>query len=428
MCSPRLSAYILYALNSVVMFLGFFGLILSGMRYLDKDFEIVPRTVYLVLMVFLGMVTLLAIGGVCSTCYQMSQIYREYSEDEYDYDHGEFQGGGGKSCFLLFYAALCFMGCVATAVGIVITLSFLGEVKDVRQAKGAGKVRNGSAAAIGKLSGKIATKISELINANNSQYHNAWVEIQDELACCGYDVGDNSTETGTLCADSPTKTEKTPFCKTKLLNKLKNNLDKVVHVSCGICATLFLACCAALHLRCCAGTVNSVMPYDDDYEGDHYGGVDIHLKLKKATTTCTSGNWQERWDSTTGNKFYYNTKTSLSQWKPPSDFHSSRNPDDAWDPVVDDNNKVIYYFNHVTKEKRQDAPHAHLRDVSKLDEHRVMRLDHQTGNPDLWNHMRDGAQAQGGGITAGWQQFNDPKSGRMFYYNKTTKQSRWTKP
>jgi hypothetical protein len=261
MCTIRIASYILYAVNSVMMFLSFFVLIIAGLRAFEGSTKIIPMHGYYVIFAAAGIVSLVSIGGVCATCYQVSELYQEWKNEDSgndDYDYDDFQDSKShKSCFLLVYALLCFIGFVLTVVGVGVVFSFQGYIQDERARIVSREVKKHT----NKADSYVTKQVTQL--TQDARYKANWIAAQEEFKCCGYDGGDNKTETGPCCGTT-TCGENPPSCKKKLLDAADTNIEFLGYLTAAVATLQFLAFCAAVHLRCCARTIDRVTPFSED--------------------------------------------------------------------------------------------------------------------------------------------------------------------
>ena len=122
-----------------------------------------------------------------------------------------------------------------------------------------------------------------------------------------------------------------------------------------------------------------------------------NLRTNKTQSSGGSlGDWMEKTDKTSGRVFYYNTKTKKTQWTKP--VESSLPMDSVSNAAIRTNG---------TDTSPTTGAVATGKDKT---EHPTTKVSADEGSSSNWKEM------------------TDKKSGRIFYYNKVTKKTQWTKP
>ncbi|CAE7383523.1 NLRC3 [Symbiodinium sp. CCMP2592] len=161
---------------------------------------------------------------------------------------------------------------------------------------------------------------------------------------------------------------------------------------------------------------------------------------------------QEHVDPASGNLFYYSRTTGESRWDKPAPEASSsvgslpaEEPSSLrvlptdWDEHVDPSTGHVFYHNTTTGESTWEKPTAEASgSVGSLpaeepssfrvlspdwDEH----VDPSTGNVFYYNKTT-GESRWDRPLSPDWDEHVDPDTGNLFYHNRTTGESRWDKP
>ncbi|GMH97968.1 hypothetical protein TrVE_jg4200 [Triparma verrucosa] len=187
-------------------------------------------------------------------------------------------------------------------------------------------------------------------------------------------------------------------------------------------------------------------------------GGDDEWEVKRTSSVRKKGvgDWVQYEDPSNGDApFWHNIKTGESSWERPDDFESDDEGDDGgggggggggddqmqgleqflnqvatnvdtpmteekkdpaedWETHLDAESKRVYYFNKVTQMSTWDKPpelveKEGLNVVKSLGQ----ELDDESGD-ELENSL-----------VGGWKEFTDKASGRKYFFNPTTKESRW---
>ena len=188
--------------------------------------------------------------------------------------------------------------------------------------------------------------------------------------------------------------------------------------------------------------------------------VDTTVKTKDndntKTSSSSSSDWKEMTDKKSGRAFYYNTKTKKTQWtKPAGDSDNSVKEDkkksktstvdttitsdtpqkkepvpstssstsSPWIEKTDPNSGRAFYYNKVTKKTQWEKPDDFKN--SKIDESATSSVKKKKKKKDKSKSKTSEGE---NGKNDDWKEMTDKTSGRVFYYNKKTKETQWTKP
>jgi hypothetical protein len=134
--------------------------------------------------------------------------------------------------------------------------------------------------------------------------------------------------------------------------------------------------------------------------------------------------WSAAVDKNTGKTYYYNKKTKETRWtKPEENEDPSKDAPENWAATVDKKTGKTYYYNKVTKETRWTKP-AGVADPSAS----AMTADDDEEEPSVSVSKTVAADEEDLGDPREWRKVVDQRTGRAYYYNKTTKATSWKKP
>ncbi|GMH61314.1 hypothetical protein TL16_g03228 [Triparma laevis f. inornata] len=179
---------------------------------------------------------------------------------------------------------------------------------------------------------------------------------------------------------------------------------------------------------------------DEEWEEKRQGSV-----RKKGV-----GDWVQYEDPSNGDQpFWHNVKTGESTWERPEDFETDEEGEDNdemqgleqflnqvatnvdtpmteetkkkelgedWETHLDAESKRVYYFNKVTQESTWDKP-----------QELVEKEGGQFGVVKSLGAELDGESDDEleSSLVGGWKEFTDKASGRKYFFNPATKESRW---
>jgi len=124
----------------------------------------------------------------------------------------------------------------------------------------------------------------------------------------------------------------------------------------------------------------------------------------------TSSDWVETTDPTSGQTYYFNSKTNETSWEKPTSTGESTPEQDAngesdWSETVDASSGQSYYYNHKTGETSWEKP------------------------PGMTEATTADAEDENGQIQdIEWVETTDPSSGNTYYYNSMTGETSWERP
>lgn len=142
--------------------------------------------------------------------------------------------------------------------------------------------------------------------------------------------------------------------------------------------------------------------------------------------------WTEATDPKTGKKYYYNKVTKKTQWSKPAEMGggdaapaaaagggADPNDDPAfWAEGTDPKSGKIYYYNKKTKVTSWKKPACMGATADKP----------VAATPATPAAAASPAASGDDNDTANWREATDPKSGKVYWYNKVTKKTTWKNP
>jgi hypothetical protein len=172
---------------------------------------------------------------------------------------------------------------------------------------------------------------------------------------------------------------------------------------------------------------------DNEKIVDKTGGTPTRQSAPESGKAKTRGDWKEMSDKSTGKVFYYNTVTKKTQWSMPDDAKNNAEQGEKtegeaiaatsdWKKMSDKKSGKVFYYNKVTKKTQWTVPDEMAGGTHGKSEDG----NDATGAKPSEKLRRRSVVLQE--LSSQWTEMKDPKSGKVFYYNKTTGVSAWNKP
>jgi len=182
---------------------------------------------------------------------------------------------------------------------------------------------------------------------------------------------------------------------------------------------------------------------------------DEKVRHSSPTKKRKDGDWQQMVDDDTGETFYHNQRTGMSQWEDPAqvgerlDDNPQRDASDVvsigpgwttrrneaeqvktvgdWEEYVDPKSGAKFYYNHATNESQWEKPDDFETNNSNVE----IGANDDDGIPRVhvghgWTTRRNlSEEVQKQGV---WHEYLDKESGEPFFYNETTGETQWEVP
>ena len=146
------------------------------------------------------------------------------------------------------------------------------------------------------------------------------------------------------------------------------------------------------------------------------------LTVDEQAIAGNCADWKATVDDKTGRKYYYNRFTKKTQWNVPADCGGTDEKNQAdcgsWKRTRDVNTERTYYYNTATKKTRWELPEACK--PKKVDEKSIAEVARE--------EARKAIAEREDAICGGWKVAKDGKSGKTYYYNPKTKETQWERP
>ena len=199
------------------------------------------------------------------------------------------------------------------------------------------------------------------------------------------------------------------------------------------------------------------------------GKATVETSLNAESADKDASEWKEMTDKTSGRKFYYNVNTKKTQWNKPLEVPSkpaliaaqkeaivpqSTTPakqdqkvalTSSWTKRKDKKSGRYFYYNSETKKTQWETPVDFVEnsaveeksdktsaidpisEAPKNDKNQKKKKKKEKKKKEEDNLKSNEAQSSGSSLSD-WTEKTDKTSGRVFYYNKKTKKTQWTKP
>jgi hypothetical protein len=132
-----------------------------------------------------------------------------------------------------------------------------------------------------------------------------------------------------------------------------------------------------------------------------------------ATADETSSDWTEAIDPSSGKTYYFNSKTNETSWEKPAAVGGDGKADASdWTEATDPSSGKVYYYNAKTGETSWEKPASVVEGETEETEKELKQAEEKTIS----------------GLPEGWTEVKDPSSGKVYYYNPQTEETRWEKP
>jgi hypothetical protein len=186
--------------------------------------------------------------------------------------------------------------------------------------------------------------------------------------------------------------------------------------------------------------------------------TNVTSPIADTTESISADIWIEGYDPKNKRKYYVNKLTGESRWTKPLDKNEVKAED--WISGRDPKTKRVYYYNKRTKETTWEKPPgyqepgskekagAHTEDAKKIisevnakktapTKMSIQPKDVTSDSPSLkslkekstLNKRKKRSPPEAGKSgTMLWISGNDPETGKVYYYNTTTKETTWTNP
>jgi len=152
--------------------------------------------------------------------------------------------------------------------------------------------------------------------------------------------------------------------------------------------------------------------------------------------------WIQKTDASSGQEYWYNTKTGATEW---SDFvdEDGDGVDDRWEPVHEDDwlekstaDGQVYYYNKTTGVTQwkdmvdEDGDGIDDRWDPTHDDDWEQRVSSADGVTMMWYNLKTGeeyaVEDEGGDFDwADWEEATDPSTGALYWVNKKTGETQW---